>query len=166
MVMTIRQFFILFRLRLLGVMVITLLAASAYLGLAKGARCATTGQMVLKGNFPSVDGVKHGTKIFLAGLPIGQVCDMKLITKGVGVGQVQLTLALANNLSLAEDSGFSIVSYGLAQPKVITVIPGGSPSNLANGNDITYTTGSVAIEKLLLLVLQRAESKIGINKNQ
>lgn len=161
-----RQFFILFRLRLLGLVVIMLVVAGVYFGLTKGGQCAAPGQMVVKGNFPSVDGVKRDTKLFLAGLPVGHVCDLRLITKGVGMGQVQLTMAIDNNLSLADDSGFAIVSYGLTQPKVVNIIPGGSPTNLANGGEITYTTGSVAIEKLLLLVIQRAEAKAGVTPKQ
>ena len=164
--MTVRQFFILFRLRLLGIMVIIALAAVGYLGFAKGGKCAHSGQMLLKGTFSSVEGVSRETRVFMSGLPVGKVCDLTIITSGGTKGQVQMTLAVDDNLNLAEDSGFSIVAYGLSQPKVINIIPGGSPLNLANGGEITYTTGSVAIEKLLLLVLERAEAKSGLAKNK
>ncbi len=157
-----RQFLQLFRLRFLGLSVIVAVVLAGYIGLARVGKCDMAGRMLLKGNFSSVEGVKRGTTILLAGTPVGTVCDIKYLTDK---NRAQLTMAVRNNLNLADDSTFAIVSYGLSQPKVINITPGGSFANLANGNEIIYTSGSVAIEKLLLLVLQRAESKTNLTKN-
>ncbi|MGI9461046.1 MAG: MlaD family protein [Alphaproteobacteria bacterium] len=159
--MSFRQFFILFRLRLMGIAVMAGLLWATYMGLVKVGQCNSDGRMMLKGVFSSVDGVKRGTPILLAGLEVGEVCALTYLTDK---NQVEILMAVEDNLNLAEDSGFAIVSYGLNEPKIINITPGGSFTNLANGDEIIYTLGTVAIEKLLLLVLERAESKTNLTK--
>ncbi|MCX8515491.1 MAG: MlaD family protein [Alphaproteobacteria bacterium] len=152
----------LFRLRLVGAGMVLALILLLIFGLHTPA-CATRHRMVVKGNFTSVEGVKKGTLVTLAGIKVGEVCSITYLPNR---GQVQLTMSLRNDLNLANDSSFGIISYGLASSKVVAILPGGSFDNLvAKGGadgDITYTTGSVPIEKILLMVLQRAEAQTGV----
>lgn len=133
-----------------------------YVGLVRRGDCPQANNMMrVNGLFSDVDGIKVGSDIFLAGIKVGQVCGMVYQPKD---HKTEIQMMMRNDLNLADDSSFSIVAYGLNEPKVINISAGGSLGNLSDGGTVTYTNGAVAIEKLFLLVLERAEAKVGLKK--
>lgn len=111
----------------------------------------------LSGEFSSADGVKVGTPVQLAGVNIGQVCRIEFLPEK---NRAKMELWIRSGIALAEDSEAVVVSYGFGAPKIVSLRAGGGMIDLANGGELFYTSGTVAIEKILMLVLERAEEKI------
>jgi phospholipid/cholesterol/gamma-HCH transport system substrate-binding protein len=96
--------------------------------------------------FSRADGVNVGTDVRLSGIKVGTVADMSL--DPVTYNAV-LTLALASNVKLPDDSSVRITSDGLLGSQYLSIEPGGSPMPIAAGGEIENTQGSIDLMGLL-----------------
>ena len=112
------------------------------------------GQMTWFGNdhytvfarFESVAGLKAGNRVEMAGVPIGQVTDIKLDQ----VEQVAMVeLKIKNSVVLTEDVIASVKTAGLIGDKYIKLSPGGSDEIIKPGGIIIDTESTVDLEELI-----------------
>ena len=96
--------------------------------------------------FESVDGLRVGSPVLLAGVKVGSVTEISLDTKTYFA---KTRLELDRSILIPEDSEAIIVSDGLLGEKYVSVNVGGADSFLKNGDQFLYTQGSVNIINLL-----------------
>ena len=64
--------------------------------------------------------------------------------------QAVAVLAVDQTVEIPDDSEAKVASEGLLGGNFIELVPGGSPIILADGQEITYTQGSVSLLNLLM----------------
>ena len=105
------------------------------------------GSYTLRAAFRSVDGIRVGTDVRLAGVKVGTVTTLSLNPKTFFA---DATVSLPNDVILPDDSAILISSEGLLGGNFVEVVPGGSTGNLAAGDEILDTQGSVSLVNLLM----------------
>jgi phospholipid/cholesterol/gamma-HCH transport system substrate-binding protein len=96
--------------------------------------------------FDKADGVNVGTDVRLSGIKVGTVEKLSLDPKTYNA---VLTLALASNVKLPDDSSVRITSDGLLGSQYLSVEPGGSMQMIRPGGQIENTQGSVDLLGLI-----------------
>lgn len=100
----------------------------------------------LTASFRSVEGVRVGTDIRLAGVKVGTVAAIDLDPQSF---HAATTLSLREDLVLPDDSAVVVASEGLLGGNFVEILPGGSPFNYEPGAEVVDTQGSVSIISLL-----------------
>lgn len=100
----------------------------------------------LTANFRSAEGISVGTDIRMAGVKIGTVTDLEL---NPTTFRAQATMAINEEIELPDDSAVIISSEGLLGGNFVEVLPGGSPFNYENGDEVLDTQGAVSLISLL-----------------
>ncbi len=100
----------------------------------------------LKALFKSVNGVKPGTQIEIAGVPVGQVGSIQLDQKRE---MALVWLKIKKGVVLTDDVIASVKTSGLIGDRYIKLTPGGSDKVLKSGDQITDTEPPVDIEDLI-----------------
>jgi phospholipid/cholesterol/gamma-HCH transport system substrate-binding protein len=93
-----------------------------------------------------VAGLKAGAEVVVAGVPIGQVDEIRLDPERM-VAVVQMKIQKA--IELTDDSIASVKTAGLIGDKYIRISPGGSPIVLEPGDQIIETESAVDLEDLI-----------------
>lgn len=128
---------------------IVLAVAAGFLYLVAGTTGVTSasGHYELTASFRSAEGITVGTDVRMAGVKIGAVTglDLNLLTY-----RAVARFSVINGLEFSDDSQVLISSEGLLGGNFVEIVPGGSPDNLAPGDEITDTQGSVSLITLLL----------------
>ena len=101
---------------------------------------------ILYANFQSVEGIKLGSDILLAGVKVGRVSSIELDKVSF---QAKATLSLFDDYKLPDDTEAVINSDGLLGGKYISLNVGGSDITLNNGDEVFYTQSSIDILNLL-----------------
>lgn len=101
----------------------------------------------LTASFRSVEGVRVGTDVRLAGVKVGTVTSLTLNPQTFFA---DATVSVRNDLALPDDSTIMISSEGLLGGNFVELSPGGSLENIAPGGEILDTQGSVSLISLLL----------------
>ena len=100
----------------------------------------------LQAKFQSVSGLRPGTHIEMAGVQIGRVGDVSLdAAEQIAV----VILKIRKDIKLTDDVIASVKTAGLIGDKYINLSPGGSDTELENGDAITETESSVDMEELI-----------------
>ena len=110
----------------------------------------------LTASFRSIEGVSVGTDVRLAGVKIGTVTDISLNAETF---RADAEFTLANGVELPDDSAVVISSEGLLGGNFVEILPGGSPFNLAAGDEIEDTQGAVSLISLLLKFVSGGDSE-------
>lgn len=100
----------------------------------------------VKARFTSVDGIGNGSDIRIGGIKVGQVSHMDLDPQSY---EAVISLQLRNDVKLPDDSTAAISSSGLLGGKYVNIEPGGSDTQLAAGDEISFTQSSVNFETLI-----------------
>jgi phospholipid/cholesterol/gamma-HCH transport system substrate-binding protein len=100
----------------------------------------------LNARFHSVVGLKHGAKVVIAGVKVGQV-DMISLDPEEQVAIVRMKIK--KEVVLTDDVIASVKTSGLIGDKYIKLSPGGSDEILADGDLITDTESALDIEELI-----------------
>ena len=100
----------------------------------------------LHATFESVDGLKVGSEVVLAGVKIGSVSKIELDTTNF---IARTTMSLFKNFNIPDDTEAIIESDGLLGEKYISLNIGGSDTNLVAGEELAYTQSSINILNLL-----------------
>ncbi|UCG07974.1 MAG: outer membrane lipid asymmetry maintenance protein MlaD [Desulfobacterales bacterium] len=112
------------------------------------------GKMELLGNehyylnarFLSVEGLKKGAQVVIAGVEVGQVDHISLDAEE----QVAIVrMRIRKGVTLTDDVIASVKTSGLIGDKYIKLSPGGSDQVLKEGEMITETESSLDIEELI-----------------
>ena len=126
---------------------LVLAVAAGFLGWAAAGRIMPGGGYEVTASFPDVDGVAVGTEIRLAGVPVGRVAAVRLNPETYMADAV---LRLPEDVLLPTDSAAIIQSDGLLGGAYIQIQPGGSPENLAPGDEIEEVQGAVSLLQLMM----------------
>lgn len=106
----------------------------------------TMGGMELKAAFDNVGGLAPGADVRMAGVKVGSVTAMRIDPKTY---QAVLTFTVDPSIKLPKDSSATIASGGLLGGGFVSLSPGGSATDLSNGQTITITQSAVNLEDLL-----------------
>lgn len=106
----------------------------------------TMGGMQLKAAFDNVGGLAPGADVRVAGVKVGSVTAMQVDPKTY---QAVLTFTVDPSIKLPKDSSATIASGGLLGGGFVSLSPGGSNTDLTNGQTITITQSAVNFEDLL-----------------
>lgn len=132
---------------LTGAAVLAVAAGFAwYAGQGAGLR-ATDGTYDLRASFRSVEGVRVGTDVRLAGVKVGTVTALALNPQTFFA---DATISIQDDVILPDDSSILISSEGLLGGSFVELSPGGSATNLEPGAEIEDTQGAVSVVTLLM----------------
>ena len=96
--------------------------------------------------FNRADGVNVGTDVRLSGIKVGTVAKMSLDPKTYNA---VVTIALANDVKLPDDSSVRITSEGLLGNQYLSIEPGSSMTTIMAGGEIENTQGAIDLVGLL-----------------
>lgn len=142
-----------------GVLVVAV-AFAAYAGLGNSVS-TPTGSYALKASFRSVDGISIGTDVRLAGVKIGSVVGLDLNPQTYFA---DATFTVKNGIEVPDDSSVLISSEGLLGGNFVEIQPGGSPTMVEAGGEITDTQGSVGLIQLLMKFVGKAAGGDGASQ--
>lgn len=100
----------------------------------------------LYAKFSSATGLKPGSNVEIAGVPIGQV---EAISLEPVLKIAKVALKIENGIELEEDAIASIKTSGLIGDKFIMITPGGAMDMIPAGGTITETESALDIEDLV-----------------
>ncbi|MCD1625779.1 MAG: outer membrane lipid asymmetry maintenance protein MlaD [Paracoccaceae bacterium] len=126
-----------------------------YAGQVTGMSASTKGYP-LTASFRSLEGVNVGTDVRLAGVKVGTVTAVSLNPETF---RADTTISVLDGLELPDDSAIVIASEGLLGGNFVELVPGGSPFNLAAGDEIIDTQGSVSLVSLLMKFVSGGEEQ-------
>ena len=126
---------------------VVLAVAAGFLAFAAGPRLMPGGGYDLIAAFPNVEGIEKGSEIRMAGVPVGRVTD---ITLNPATYLAEARLRLQDDVQLPADSAAIIQSDGLLGGAYLELQPGGSPDNLAPGDEIEDVQGAVSLLSLMM----------------
>lgn len=128
-----------------GVVLAAALGFVVYAGQVSGYTAG--GQYDLRASFRSAQGVSVGTDVRLAGVKVGTVSALDLNPETFFAEAV---FSVDDRLQVPDDSTVLISQEGLLGGNFVELQPGGSPINLAPGDEILDTQGAVSLITLLL----------------
>ncbi|MFN6977266.1 MAG: outer membrane lipid asymmetry maintenance protein MlaD [Gemmobacter sp.] len=117
-----------------------------YAGQATGFASAPD-SYTLRASFRSVEGIRVGSDVRLAGVKVGTVQSIALNPQTFFA---DATVSLRQGIDLPDDSAIVISSEGLLGGNFVEILPGGSPFNLEPGGEIEDTQGAVSLTTLLM----------------
>lgn len=101
----------------------------------------------LVASFRSAEGITVGSDVRLAGVKVGTITGLTL---NPTTYMADANVALDKSVLLPTDSAILISSEGLLGGNFVELVPGGSPDNLAPGDEIEDTQGAVSLITLLM----------------
>lgn len=99
----------------------------------------------LYAEFDKVGGIKKGSVVEIAGVPVGSVERVSINERYHALVEIRIS----SSIKIPDDSIASVRTKGLIGEKYIQIIPGGSEQYLAQGGKIRETESSVDIEEVL-----------------
>ncbi|MGL6209236.1 MAG: outer membrane lipid asymmetry maintenance protein MlaD [Paracoccaceae bacterium] len=105
------------------------------------------GSYPLTASFRSVEGITLGSDVRLAGVKIGTITSLTLNPQTFFADAV---VSVQDTIQLPTDSAILISSEGLLGGNYVEIVPGGAADNLAPGDEIEDTQGSVSLISLLM----------------
>lgn len=112
-----------------------------------GRLTAAADSYTLTASFRSVEGIRAGSDVRLAGVKVGSITTLKLNPDTFFADAV---IEVDANLKLPDDSAILISSEGLLGGNFVELVPGGSEDMLVAGDEIEDTQGSVSLITLLM----------------
>jgi len=128
-----------------GLFLVLGILALAYLSIRLGrvSFLGSTGYLVSV-DFPAVGGLKAGSSVEIAGVPIGRVESIGLVDY-----QARVVLRLDRDVQIQEDSIASIKTKGLIGERYIRISPGGSDKIVPPNGRIREVEPPVDLEELI-----------------
>ena len=135
-----------------------LLVAAGFLFWTTGGSLMQKKSYEVTASFPDVDGVQIGTEVRLAGVKVGRVSAINLNPQTY---MADARLQIPDAVALPKDSAAIIQSDGLLGGAYIQIQPGGSPDNLAPGDEIEDVQGAVSLLQLMMKFVDSQSSDEG-----
>lgn len=130
---------------LIGAIVVVIAGVFLFYGYSNSGMRSAGGYHV-KAEFDRVDGLANGSDVRLSGIKVGTVVAQAIDQKNY---QAVVTLSLAPDVKIPDDTSAKITSEGLLGSNYIALTPGGSDQYLADGGEISFTQGSVDLMGLI-----------------
>jgi phospholipid/cholesterol/gamma-HCH transport system substrate-binding protein len=129
-----------------GTFVLLGIAAIAWFAVQAGAGVAIGGSTYeVNARFTNIGGLKTGSQVFIAGVPVGHVEKIALDSQYAAI----VHLNVKQDVRLPSDTIASIKTSGLIGDKYIALAPGADTSNLPPGGTITDTESAVDLESMI-----------------
>lgn len=132
---------------LTGAGVLALAAGFLFYAVSVTAGRSTGDTYPLIASFRSIEGVKVGSEVRMAGVKIGHIDALDL---NPTTFRADATVMIDKTITLPDDSAILISSEGLLGGNYVEVRPGGSPFDLEEGDAFTDTQGAVSLINLLV----------------
>ena len=98
--------------------------------------------------FDRIDGLTVGSDVRMSGIKVGTVIDQELNKQNF---YATVTLSINDDIELPDDTSAKITMEGLLGGNYVSLTPGGGFDLLTDGDEISYTQGSVDLIGLCLL---------------
>jgi phospholipid/cholesterol/gamma-HCH transport system substrate-binding protein len=141
---------------LAGAAVLLMVPLLGFVFFSGDARTESAKGYQLTASYNRVDGVKIGTEVQLAGVPVGKVTALAFDADEF---QAVLTFTIRDEIRLPIDTAALIVSDGLLGGKYIKLDVGGAEDMFEDGDGFEYVQDSVIVEALLEKVVLWAEQR-------
>jgi phospholipid/cholesterol/gamma-HCH transport system substrate-binding protein len=129
-----------------GAFVLLGLAATIWFAVQAGAGAAIGGSSYeVNARFTNIGGLKPGSQVFIAGVPVGRVEKIDLNAQYAAV----VRLNVKQEIHLPSDTIASIKTSGLIGDKYVALAPGADSNNLPPGGTITDTESAVDLESMI-----------------
>ncbi len=126
--------------------VVLAIAAGFFMFLYNSSSVGATGGIKIIAEFENIEGISVGSDIRMAGIKIGSVVEQKLDPESF---QAVVTMSVAGNLKLTDDTTAKITSEGLLGSKFIALEIGGSDEILKDGDSLSHTQSALDIWALI-----------------
>ncbi len=129
-----------------GAFVLIGIAAVVWFAVQAGAGVAIGGSTYkVNARFTNISGLKTGSQVFIAGVPVGHVDKIDLDSQYAAI----VHLNVKQDVHLPSDTIASIKTSGLIGDKYIALAPGADSRNLPPGGTITDTESAVDLESII-----------------
>lgn len=129
-----------------GAFVLLGIAAVVWFAVQAGAGVAIGGSTYkVNARFTNISGLKTGSQVFIAGVPVGHVDKIDLDSQYAAI----VRLNVKQDVHLPSDTIASIKTSGLIGDKYIALAPGADSRNLPPGGTITDTESAVDLESII-----------------
>jgi phospholipid/cholesterol/gamma-HCH transport system substrate-binding protein len=129
-----------------GAFVLVGLAAIVWFAVETSAGVALGGSTYkVSARFTNIGGLKPGSQVFIAGVPVGRVDRIDLDSQYAAI----VHMIVRQDVHLPVDTIASIKTSGLIGDKFVALAPGADSGNVAPGGTITDTESAVDIESLI-----------------
>jgi len=139
-----------------GIFIIIGLACMAYLAVKLGdVNLFGSERYVVKARFANITGLKEGSTVEIAGVPIGKVSKISLNNY-----QAFVELLINPGIKIQEDAIASIRTQGIIGDKYVNISPGGAEEYVQPNGLLTETESAVDIEELISkYIFEKKEDK-------
>ncbi len=121
-------------------------AAIVWFAVQAGAGVALGGSTYeVKARFTNIGGLKTGSQVLIAGVPVGRVEKIDLDPQYAAI----VHMNVSQGVRLPSDTIASIKTSGLIGDKFITLAPGGDSQSISSGGTITDTESAVDLESVI-----------------
>lgn len=120
------------------------------------------GRYEVRASFGKVDGLKVGGRVMAAGIPVGEVVELRLTEQF----RAQAVMRINRDVRLDADSSAAVVTDGLFGDKFIRLDIGGAETMIADGGVIGRTEEPQIIDDLLRHIITIGEAKLAERKAQ
>jgi phospholipid/cholesterol/gamma-HCH transport system substrate-binding protein len=129
-----------------GTFVLLGIAAIVWFAIQAGAGAAIGGSSYeLNARFANIGGLKAGSQVFIAGVPVGRVERIDLSSQYAAI----VRLSVNQEVHLPSDTIASIKTSGLIGDKYVALAPGADSKDLPPGGTITDTESAVDLESVI-----------------
>jgi phospholipid/cholesterol/gamma-HCH transport system substrate-binding protein len=139
---------------------VVLLVAAYFLVFSyKASNVKSTNGYAIHANFAEIGGLSIGSDVRMSGVKIGNVSSITLDQENY---LAKVTMSIASDVKLPEDSSASVASESLMGGNFLNIEPGAAEESIANNGYIQYTQDAQNLEKLLgrfIFSLQGSESE-------
>jgi phospholipid/cholesterol/gamma-HCH transport system substrate-binding protein len=125
---------------LVGTVAIVWFAVQAGAGVALGGSTYE-----VKARFTNIGGLKTGSQVLIAGVPVGRVEKIDLDPQYAAI----VHMNVSQGVRLPSDTIASIKTSGLIGDKFIALAPGGDSQGISPGGTITDTESAVDLESVI-----------------
>jgi phospholipid/cholesterol/gamma-HCH transport system substrate-binding protein len=130
-----------------GVFVLIGMIAVGYLTIKLGRMEMFQGDYYLvTARFQNVAGLKSGSAVEIAGVPVGRVAAIKVNPENFAA---MVEMKIDKGVVLTDDTIASVKTQGLIGDKYIKLSPGGSSADLKNGDTMVETESAIDLEELI-----------------
>ena len=136
---------------LVGLFVLTGLAAIAYLSVALGgASYRGSGGLQLIVTFDQVGGLKLRSRVAVGGVKVGQISEISLDEDL----RARVVLDVDERLELPTDTSAAILTSGVLGDQYIELEPGGEEATLESGDEIEFSQSALILEHMISRLVQ------------
>ena len=129
-----------------GAFVLLGIAAIVWFAVQAGAGTAIGGAAYeVNARFTNIGGLKPGSQVFIAGVPVGSVEKIDLDSQYAAI----VHLKVKQEVRLPSDTIASIKTSGLIGDKYVALAPGADSKNLPAGGLITDTESALDLESMI-----------------